>query len=40
MSWWQIALVIYFIPFPFPQIFTWVWIKILIEDYYRARSGD
>ena len=31
MPWWQIALLIYLIPFPFPQIVTWILILELLR---------
>jgi hypothetical protein len=41
MSWWEIALLVYFIPFPFPQIATIAFVMVLRQDYQaRKRGGE
>lgn len=39
MSWWEIALLIYFIPFPIPQIVTFAVIAVACDEFKYRKKG-
>jgi len=39
VSWWEIAIVVYFAPFPLPQIMTWAAIAVYLDER-KTRKGQ